>query len=146
MCADLVRLPMNNFDIIVGMNCLHRFNVCLDCHIRVVIFHFPNEVELVWEGFNSSRSNLLISKLKVNKMIYKGLLCHRVSVNELDHDILSIDSVPVVNKFQDVFPDDFPGVPPPREIDFGIDIEPDTKPIAVLPYRMAPPELNELKL
>ena len=87
MCADLVRLPMNNFDIIVGMNCLHRFNVCLDCHIRVVIFHFPNEVELVWEGYDSSRHNPLISNLNFNEMISKGLLCHLVSVNDLDHDI-----------------------------------------------------------
>ena len=46
-------------------------------------------------------------------MISKGLLYHLVSVNDLHHDIPSIDSVPVVNKFEDVFPDDFPGVPPP---------------------------------
>ena len=46
-------------------------------------------------------------------MIFKGLLCHLVSVNNLDHDITSIDSVTVVNKIQDVFLEDFPGVPPP---------------------------------
>ena len=63
-----------------------------------------------------------------------GLLCHIVSVNDLDHDIPSIDSVPVVNEFQDVFHDDFPGVPPPREIVFVTDIEPDTKPISIPPY------------
>ena len=34
-------------------------------------------------------------------------------VNDLDHDIPSIDLVPVVNEFLDVFPDDLPGVPPP---------------------------------
>ena len=41
------------------------------------------------------------------------LLCHLLSFNDLDHYIPSIDSVPVVNEFQDVFHDDFPGVPPP---------------------------------
>ena len=76
----------------------------------------------------------------------KGLLCLLVSVNDLDHDIPSMDSVLVVNEFQDVFPDDLPGDPPPWEIDFGIDLEPDTKPISVTPYRMAPVELKELKL
>ena len=76
----------------------------------------------------------------------KGLLCHLVSVNDLDHDIPSIDSVPVVNEFLDVFPKDFPGVPPLWEIDFGIDLEPDTKPISIPPYRMAPAKLKELKL
>ena len=42
----------------------------------------------------------------------RGLLCHIVSVNNLDHDNPSIDSVPIMSEFQDVFPDDFPGVPP----------------------------------
>ena len=66
-------------------------------------------------------------------MMSKGLLCHLVSVNDLDHDIPSIDSVPVVNEFQDVFPDDLPGISLPREIDFGIDLELDTKPISIPP-------------
>ena len=92
-------------------------------------FYFPNEEELVWEGYNSSRPNPLISNLKANKIMSKGLFCHLVSVNNLDHDIPSIDSMPIVNEFQDVFPDDLPRVPPPRDIDFGIDLVPDTKPI-----------------
>ncbi|WMV45601.1 hypothetical protein MTR67_038986, partial [Solanum verrucosum] len=56
-----------------------------------------------------------------------------------------IELVPVVNEFLDVFPNDLPGVPPEREIDFGIDLFPDTQPISIPPYRMAPVELNELK-
>ena len=55
----------------------------------------------------------MISNLKANKMMSKGLLCDFVSVNDLDHDIPSMDSVPVVNEFQDVFLDDLPRVPPP---------------------------------
>ena len=54
--------------------------------------------------------------------------------------------MPVVNDFQDVFPDDLPGVPPSREIDFGIDLKPDTKQISIPPYRMAKTELKEFKL
>ena len=54
--------------------------------------------------------------------------------------------MPIVNEFLDVFPEDLPGVPPLREIDFGIDLEPDTRPISIPPYRMAPAELKELKL
>ena len=46
-------------------------------------------------------------------MMSKGLLCHLLSVIDLCHDITSIDSVLVVNEFQDVFPDDLPGVPSP---------------------------------
>ena len=76
----------------------------------------------------------------------KGLLCDFVSVNDLDHDIPSMDSVPVVNEFQYVFHDDLPGVPPPRDFDFGIHLEPDTTPISIPYYRMATAELKELKL
>ena len=67
-----------------------------------------------------------------------------MSVNDLNHDIPSIDSVPVVNDFLDVFPKDLSGVPSLREIDFGIDLEPDTKPISITPYRMSLAELKEL--
>ena len=73
-------------------------------------------------------------------------MCHLVNVYYLDHDIPSIDSVPVVNEFLDVFPEDLPRVPPLREIDFGIDLEPDTKPISIPPYRMALGELKDLKM
>ncbi|WMV49694.1 hypothetical protein MTR67_043079, partial [Solanum verrucosum] len=56
-----------------------------------------------------------------------------------------IESVPIVNEFFDVFPNDLPGVPSEREIDFGIDLLLDTQPISIPPYRMAPTELKELK-
>ena len=54
-----------------------------------------------------------------------------MSVNDLDHDIPSLDLVHVMNEFQYVLLDNLPGVPPPLEIDFGIDLEPDTKPISI---------------
>ncbi|XP_069144372.1 uncharacterized protein [Solanum lycopersicum] len=47
--------------------------------------------------------------------------------------------------FLDVFPEKVPGVPPEREIEFTIDVLPDTKPISIPPYRMRPTELKELK-
>ena len=94
---------MHDFDVILGMDWIHSFYACMDCRSRVVRFHFANQEELVWEGYNSSCPNSLISNLKTNKMMSKGLLCHLVSVNDLDHDIPSIDSVPVVNEFLDGF-------------------------------------------
>ena len=57
----------------------------------------------------------------------------------------SLESVSIVNEFPDVFPKDLPGIPPEREIDFGIDLLPNTNPISIPPYRMAPAELKELK-
>ena len=64
----------------------------------------------------------------------KELLCHLLSVNDLDHDIPSIDLVSVVNEFPDVFPYNFLRGPPPREIDFCIGLEPDTKQILIPAY------------
>ena len=44
-----------------------------------------------------------------------------------------------------MFTADLPGMPPDRDIDFCIDLEPGTRPISIPPYRMAPAELRELK-
>ena len=48
--------------------------------------------------------------------------------------------------FQEVFPDDLPKIPHEREIDFGIDLLPDTSPISIPPYQMDPAGWKELKL
>ena len=50
-----------------------------------------------------------------------------------------------MNEFLDMFLKDLSGIPPEREIEFGIDLLPDIQPISIPPYRMAPAELKELK-
>ncbi|XP_077242573.1 uncharacterized protein LOC143883096 [Tasmannia lanceolata] len=57
---------------------------------------------------------------------------------------LRLEDIPVVRDFLDVFPEDLPGLPPDREIEFSIDLVPSTGPILKAPYRMAPVELKEL--
>ena len=52
-------------------------------------FQFSDEEELVWEGYNSIHPNPFFSNLKANKIMSKRLLCHLLSVNDLDHDIPS---------------------------------------------------------
>ena len=58
---------------------------------------------------------------------------------------MRLEDVPVVRDFLDVLPDDLPGLPPEREIDFPIDLVPGTAPISLPPYRMASSEMKELK-
>jgi len=53
--------------------------------------------------------------------------------------------IPVVQDFVDVFPEEVPGLPPSREVEFSIDLVPRTGPVPMAPYRMAPAELVELK-
>jgi hypothetical protein len=59
--------------------------------------------------------------------------------------VTSIQNVPVVYEFLDVFPDEFLGLPPDREIEFAIELVPSTAPISKRPYRMPPNELAEPK-
>ena len=56
----------------------------------------------------------------------------------------TVDDVPVVQDFLDVFPEDLPGIPPEWQVDFRIDLIPGAAPIAKAPYRLAPPEMQEL--
>jgi hypothetical protein len=57
-----------------------------------------------------------------------------------------LEHLPVVKEFVDVFPEELPGMPPERELEFTIDLKPGTEPIARTPYRMSTPELQELKM
>lgn len=50
----------------------------------------------------------------------------------------------IVRDFPDVFPDDLPGIPPTRKVEFQIDLIPGAAPVARAPYRLAPTELEEL--
>ena len=52
----------------------------------------------------------------------------------------------MVREYPDVFPKELLGMPPEREIEFGIDLLPNTTPISITPYRMALVELKELKV
>jgi hypothetical protein len=72
----------------------------------------------------------------------KGVANH-AKVKQLDASQGS--EVPVVNEFSDVFPQELPGMPPDRDIKFVIESKPGTTPIYKTPYRMATPELAELK-
>ena len=52
----------------------------------------------------------------------------------------------VVCEYKDVFPEELPGLPPHRDVDLCIELHPNTLPIFMMPHRMAPTELQELKV
>ena len=78
-------------------------------------------------------------------MVSKGCLAFLAHLRDNITQVPSIESVSIVREFLDVFPADLPGMPPDRDIDFSIDLEPGTRPISIPPYRMAPAELRDLK-
>jgi hypothetical protein len=55
------------------------------------------------------------------------------------------DNIRAVRDFPDVFPEELPGMPPERKVEFVIDLLPETAPISKRPYRMSIEELKELK-
>ena len=63
---------MLDFDIILGMDWLHKCYATIDCRNRVVRFQFPNELELEWERHSSNPIGQIVSHLKANNMLFKG--------------------------------------------------------------------------
>ncbi|XP_049406234.1 uncharacterized protein LOC125869865 [Solanum stenotomum] len=86
---------------------------------------------------------MLVEKAELAAYQFKGVA--QVWVRDVDSKTPTLESVPIVNEFPKVFPDDLPGIPPEREIDFDIDLFPDTQPISIPHYRMAPAKFKELK-
>ncbi|XP_070013997.1 uncharacterized protein [Nicotiana sylvestris] len=124
--ADLIELGMVDFDVIMVMDWLYSCFAKLDCRTRTMRLEFPNESAIECEGDNAVPRGRFISYLKVAKMIKKGCIYHLVRVTDTNAEALSLESIPVVNEFSNVFPDELPRIPPDREIDFGTDVMPDT--------------------
>ena len=72
-----------------------------------------------------------ISYLRAWKLISKGCLYYLVWVKDSSSEVSSLQYIPIVIEFLEVFPNDFVGIPPNREIDFGIDILPNTYPLYI---------------
>ncbi|WVZ83101.1 LOW QUALITY PROTEIN: hypothetical protein U9M48_030279 [Paspalum notatum var. saurae] len=78
----------------------------------------------------------------------------RVHMPDMKHMVATVNAtevdeirkIPVVCDFPDVFPEELPGLPPDRDVEFRIDLVPGTAPVSKRPYRMAPDELKELKI
>ncbi|XP_070022535.1 uncharacterized protein [Nicotiana sylvestris] len=140
--ADLIELEMVDFDVIMGMNWLSSCYSMLDCRAKIVSFQFPNEEFLEWKGSSTLHVGKFISYLKVQRMIGKRCLAYLALIINPESEPPALQSVPVVREFLEVFPDDLPGLPPERIINFGIDLMPCTQPIFIPPYRMGPTKIN----
>ncbi|GKE70481.1 hypothetical protein Tco_1528553 [Tanacetum coccineum] len=90
----------------------------------------------------------IISCTKAQEYLTKG--CHVILANitaTKDEDKSKekrLEDVPVVQEFPEFFPEDLPGIPPTRQVEFRIDLVPSATPVARAPYRLAPSEMKEL--
>ncbi|GKV25054.1 hypothetical protein SLEP1_g34559 [Rubroshorea leprosula] len=146
LSASLFVLDISNFDIILGMDWLSKHFAFTDCHRKWVIFNILGEPEFSFQGSGSFAPPTLISALQAQKYLVNGCQGFLVSVTDASSVTLRLEDIPVVREFSDVFPEDLPGLPPDREVEFAIDLVPSTGPISKAPYRMAPIELKELKI
>nr|GEV89592.1 reverse transcriptase domain-containing protein [Tanacetum cinerariifolium] len=117
---DLMPVELGSFDIIIDMDWLKR------CHAMIVF----------------------ISCLKAQEYIAKGCQIFLAQISAKKEEDKSkgkqLEDVPVVQDLPEVFPKDFPGLPPARPVEFQIDLIQGAAPVARGPYRLAPSEMKEL--
>jgi hypothetical protein len=122
--TDLVLLSLEGMDIILGMDWMTKHKVMLDISSRVI------EIDSPYEG---ATTLYLPQQEYFHSCIY-------ATTN------IKLEDIPIVCEYPDVFPDDLPGIPLDRDIEFIIELQPGTAPISKRLYRMPPNELAELKI
>ncbi|GKD42580.1 hypothetical protein Tco_1267225 [Tanacetum coccineum] len=102
-------IKLGSFDVVIVMDWLSKYHPRIICDEKVV--HIPIDSE-----------TLII----------------RAQVLEKKSDEKRLDGILVVREFPKVFPEDLPGLPPVRQVEFLIDLIPGATPVARGPYRLAP--------
>ncbi|KAL0556835.1 hypothetical protein IC582_005352 [Cucumis melo] len=144
--VTLLVLDMLDFDVILGIDWLAANHASIDCSRKGVAFNPPSMASFKFKGEGSRSLPQVISAIRASKLLSQGtwsILASVVDTREVD---VSLSSEPMVRDYPDVFPEELPGLPPYREIEFTIELEPGTVPISRAPYRMAPATLKELKV
>nr|GEZ06906.1 hypothetical protein [Tanacetum cinerariifolium] len=123
---DLMPVELGSFDAIIGMDWLRKHHAVIVCDEKLVRVPFGNET-LVFHGaecYIERESRLTISATKEDDK----------------PEGKQVKDVPIVQDF----PEDFPGLPPARPVEFQIDLISGAAPVARAPYCLAPSEMKEL--
>ncbi|GKA24435.1 putative reverse transcriptase domain-containing protein [Tanacetum coccineum] len=102
---------------------------------------------LGWIGYHDMMPLFYVVRKRLGfpcKYIEKGGELFLAQVTEQEPKEKRLEDVPVIRDFPEVFPDELPGLPPPRQVEFRIDLIPGAAPVARAPYRLAPSEMKEL--
>nr|GEX45453.1 putative reverse transcriptase domain-containing protein [Tanacetum cinerariifolium] len=133
----------NGFNIIIGMDWLSKYHAKIICDEKVV--HIPIDGEtLIIRGDRSKTRLSLISCIKTERYISRGFQVFGAQVMEKKSEDKQLENIPVVREFPDVFPEDLPGLPPVRQVEFQIDLISGVAPVARAPYKLAPSDMEEL--
>src|SRR5262249_53447790 len=138
--------PVLEIDVILGMDWLSTYHAHIDCHGKRVEFKLEGQDSFIYQGDKSDVMSRMISTMAARRLLRKG--CQGYLATVIDKRIIpeGVDQIPIVNEFPNVFPEELPGLPPEREIEFEIELQPGVSPISIPPYRLAPAELKELKV
>ncbi|XP_073041851.1 uncharacterized protein [Primulina eburnea] len=102
---------------------------------RTISIRPPNGKAFIFEVAQNKQMPHIIFCICAKKLIQKGCQSFLVSIISAPKiEDRSIEDVEVVKDFSDVFPDDFSGIPPEREIEFAIELMPGTMTISKAPY------------
>ncbi|GJS01670.1 putative reverse transcriptase domain-containing protein [Tanacetum coccineum] len=134
---------LGSFDIIIGMDWLSRYDAAILCGEKKVRIPLEGKT-LVIEGDRNNSRLKIVSCIKAQKYIEKGCELFLAQVTEQESKEKRLEDVPVIRDFPEVFPKELPGLPPPRQVEFRIDLIPGAAPVARAPYRLAPSEMKEL--
>jgi hypothetical protein len=121
--ANLIILDSKGIDVILRMRCLTACDAVIQCAKRPVLL-----TSLAGERFEFAADPAPSNASAVNKL-----------------DGTALEDIRVVCDYPDVFPEELPGMPPDRDVEFVIDLLPDTAPISKHPYRMSSDQLQKLK-
>ena len=141
-------LPLGHFDVILGMDWLRKVRAKIHCHDRKLVWDDDKGVSHEIGGLRNSLKVKVMSQARFMKMnrVDKGVV-FALFFNKPKEggEVIPEEDFPILREFRDVFPEKLPGLPPMRELDHVIDLSPEAKPVAIPPYRFAPPELAELR-
>ena len=140
--ANLIPFKLGEFDVILGMDWLSEHDAHIDCKKKKVTLRISEDKKVKFQGQKQGKK--FLTMIQAKRLLRQGCEAYLAHVIDIDKKMPTIEDVPVVNEFSDVFSDELPGLPPDREIEFAIDLAPGTEPVSKAPYRMAPVEVKEL--
>ena len=142
LTVDLRIMDMSKFDVILGMDWLIAYRIVIDCERRRVTAYTQDGTPVVFHGDKHD----ILSQIGYESRCQGQLAGWLASLTLEDEVRPDLDLPRVVCKYVDVFPDELLGLPPLRVVDFGIELHPGTLPISMTLHRMAPVELQELRV
>ncbi|KAJ9557796.1 LOW QUALITY PROTEIN: hypothetical protein OSB04_012410 [Centaurea solstitialis] len=141
---DLIPIKIGSFDMIVGMDWMSKHRATICCAEKIVVIALPDGRFLEVYGDKPKRDIKIVSFMKMRNHLRKECVAFMAHVVDKSAKEKQIQDIPIVRDFPEVFPEELPGLPPQRQVEFHIDIIPGAGPVARSPYRLAPSEMQEL--